>query len=73
MFLSFEEPVPAIHQRRQHREEGRVFQRIAEVFSGQCNMTGERLQSGAMRRVYFFAIRIDLIADTQYAKPAETY
>lgn len=53
MFLSFEEPVPAIHQRRQHREEGRVFQRIAEVFSGQCNMTGERLQSGAMRRVYF--------------------
>ncbi|EFZ94752.1 hypothetical protein SEEM6152_22682, partial [Salmonella enterica subsp. enterica serovar Montevideo str. 556152] len=33
MFLSFEEPVPAIHQRRQHGEEGRVFQRIAEVFS----------------------------------------
>ncbi len=51
--LILRKPVSAIHQRRQHREEGRVFQRIAEVFSGQCNMTGERLQSGAMRRVYF--------------------
>ncbi len=39
------------------RRKGRVFQRIAEVFSGQCNMTGEAPPERGDAGGLFFAIR----------------